>query len=137
MRIDTFIMGLIMIIGVLGLGLVVIDDQMVKNPAFDGMANSTFGNVTSKITNISKTSGDLQTALEGDLEGEDIFGFLLKSGKSFLTVVWDIFTIPWAFLATLADLHIMPPIVSTLISAALILLVAFAMVYMFFRFQNR
>lgn len=140
MRLDTLAMGILTMILILGLGLLIIDDQRAGNPEFINMSNSSsFANLTKKVNNMSLLAGDLKDTIKpSEVEtGLDVFGFLLTAGKNTLNTFYEILTIPGEFFTAIADTLGIPHIVEVLTQAALGILVAFSIVYLFFRFQNR
>jgi len=139
MRLDTLLMsvlvGLIMIAG----GVLVINDQILnyeKYPGFD-VDNTTFANTTNRIEHIQDESVKIKEALEGTVSIVDVFGFLLKSGKAAVQIVWNIFGIMTDTMGELTTLIGLPPIFGVVAVTAILIVMAFSIVYMFFRFQPR
>lgn len=139
MRLDTLAMGILTMILILGLGLFIVDDQRDHNPEYIDMSNSSFTNLTNKVNNMSLLAGDLKDKVKpSEIEtGLDVFGFLLTSGKDAINTFFQILSIPGEFFTAIAETLGLPHIVIVLAQAALGILVAFAIVYLFFRFQNR
>ena len=82
-------------------------------------------------------SASMKGALEGTVGITDVFGFLLKAGKAFLNIVWSVFGIMTDTIGELMTLMKIPPIFGIAAFTGILIVIAFSIVYMFFRFQPR
>ncbi len=139
MRLDALLISLLVGLIIIAGGVLVINDQKLnyeKYPGFD-VDNTTFANMTARIENIHNASAEMQGELKGITKITDVFGFLLNAGKAFLNIIENVFGIMTDSIGELMALIKLPPIFGIAIFAALLIVIAFSIVYMFFRFQPR
>ncbi len=135
MRIDSFIITLLLITTTIVIGVAVINDQALYDDSFSD--NDTFSRLTNLTDQLFDESKKMQSQLNGSIEEDNVFEFLLKGGKQFLNIVWQVISIPGTVLGEIATLIGIPKILVQMATTGILILVAFAILYMFFRFQNR
>ncbi len=139
MRIDILLTSTVLLFFIMGMSILIINDQKAQYEKYAGfnITNSTLSNFTGNLDKIHNTSESMRAELDREITGLDIFGKLLTLGKSFFSIVWDIFSMMTETIYEFQRELQLPLIVSIAAIASLLILIAFSIVYMYFRFQPR
>lgn len=140
MRLDTFFVGVIIVLAFLMGGILIIGDQS-DNYNLDVDKDKYFTRTEQQIQNITKVTDEMKesTIREGKYTTADMFGWLLESGYRTMQLVWKMLGVPFDLVSDFYGLLNLPsnfPF-SALFIAGMIVLIVFFFLYMYFRFQPR
>lgn len=136
MRFDSFMVAVLLGIAFLSVGIMIIDEQ--GETYSRTMTDKTYENVSIFLDNQANVSQDIKGDLKFSDVGEDNAEDSLFTG-GFRSIVkqWDYFTAVGEIVSATAKNFGIPPIFVTLVVIILLTVLAWAMIYMVFRFMPR
>jgi len=142
MRLDTFFIGVAILLGFLIAGFLIIGNQ-TSEYHLNVSEDKYFTNTEDSIDTIINVTGDMKDRLirEDSYNINDMFGWLLDSTYKSGILIWTMLKAPFNLITDFLIFFKLPETfskaISGLINAGLLIMIIFFFIYMYQRFQPR